>query len=131
MSSASALKHENIRLVEGEAGGLPLADDALQERVERLKDLALTLWQEVRSIGTVPVIDMRQGVDFYEEVRRFEVDLIKRALQQTSGHQVRAARLLGLKVTTLNSMIKRYGLTPFTAPDALAAGGGDEPEEQG
>lgn len=123
MNNSSAVKHENIRLVEEPEEGGPLAEAALRERIERLKDLALTLWQEVRAIGAVPTIDMRQGVNFYEEVHRFEVDLIKRALQQTSGHQVRAARLLGLKVTTLNSMIKRYGLTPYTAPEAAAAPG--------
>jgi DNA-binding NtrC family response regulator len=40
------------------------------------------------------------------KVRRFEIDLIRRALDQTGGHQSRAARLLGLNATTLNSKIK-------------------------
>jgi DNA-binding NtrC family response regulator len=39
-------------------------------------------------------------------VRRFEIDLIRRALEQTGGHQSRAARLLGMNATTLNSKIK-------------------------
>ena len=47
---------------------------------------------------------------FYDEVTRFEIDLIRRALLQTAGHQVRAARLLNLKVTTLNSKIKHYNI---------------------
>jgi DNA-binding NtrC family response regulator len=55
-----------------------------------------------------PSID--SGIDFYEEVTRFEVDLIKRALMHTGGHQGRAARLLNLKITTLNSKIKHYGI---------------------
>ena len=42
-------------------------------------------------------IDISRGVNFYEEVKRFEIDLIQRALDQTGGHQSRAARLLGLK----------------------------------
>ena len=40
-------------------------------------------------------IDVAHGVNFYDEVRRFEIDLIRRALDQTGGHQSRAARLLG------------------------------------
>jgi len=45
-----------------------------------------------------------------EEVRRFEIDLIRRALEQTGGHQSRAARLLGMNATTLNSKIKTYNI---------------------
>jgi transcriptional regulator with GAF, ATPase, and Fis domain len=55
-------------------------------------------------------VDVGRGVDFYDEVRRFEVDLIRRALEQTSGHQSRAARLLGMNATTLNSKIKTYNI---------------------
>lgn len=53
-------------------------------------------------------IDIARGVNFYDEVKRFEIDLIRRALEQTGGHQSRAARLLGLNATTLNSKIKGY-----------------------
>ncbi len=55
-------------------------------------------------------IDISRGVNFYDEVRRFETDLIRRALDQTGGHQSRAARLLGLNATTLNSKIKSYNI---------------------
>jgi DNA-binding NtrC family response regulator len=55
-------------------------------------------------------VDVRRGIDFYDEVRRFEVDLIRRALEQTGGHQSRAARLLGMNATTLNSKIKTYNI---------------------
>ena len=57
-------------------------------------------------------IDISRGVNFYDEVRKFEVDLIRRALDQTGGHQSRAARLFGLNATTLNSKIKSYNLFP-------------------
>lgn len=56
--------------------------------------------------------DISRGVNFYDEVRRFEIDLIRRALDQTGGHQSRAARLLGLNATTLNSKIKTYNILP-------------------
>src|SRR5438552_6394395 len=56
------------------------------------------------------VQDIGRGINFYDEVRRFEIDLIRRALDQTGGHQSRAARLLGMNPTTLNSKIKTYNI---------------------
>ncbi len=64
------------------------------------------------SAGSSGDIDISRGVNFYEEVKRFEMDLIQRALDQTGGHQSRAARLLGLNATTLNSKIKTYNILP-------------------
>ena len=60
--------------------------------------------------GASSDIDLSRGVSFYEEVKKFEIDLIRRALEQTGGHQSRAARLLGLNATTLNSKIKGYNI---------------------
>jgi DNA-binding NtrC family response regulator len=62
------------------------------------------------SEGSSGEIDITRGVNFYDEVRKFETDLIRRALDQTGGHQSRAARLLGLNATTLNSKIKTYNI---------------------
>jgi DNA-binding NtrC family response regulator len=62
------------------------------------------------SAGASSGIDVGRGVNFYDEVRRFEIDLIRRALDQTGGHQSRAARLLGMNPTTLNSKIKTYNI---------------------
>lgn len=62
------------------------------------------------SEGVSRETDISRGVNFYDEVRRFETDLIHRALEQTGGHQSRAARLLGLNATTLNSKIKNYNI---------------------
>ena len=64
------------------------------------------------SEGSSGDIDISRGVNFYNEVKRFEIDLIQRALDQTGGHQSRAARLLGLNATTLNSKIKTYNILP-------------------
>jgi DNA-binding NtrC family response regulator len=60
--------------------------------------------------GKSSEIDISRGVNFYDEVKKFEIDLIRRALDQTGGHQSRAARLLGLNATTLNSKIKIYNI---------------------
>jgi transcriptional regulator with GAF, ATPase, and Fis domain len=61
--------------------------------------------------STIAVQDIGRGINFYDEVRRFEIDLIRRALEQTGGHQSRAARLLGMNATTLNSKIKTYNIS--------------------
>jgi DNA-binding NtrC family response regulator len=60
----------------------------------------------------VSALEIGRGINFYDEVRRFEMDLIRRALEQTGGHQSRAARLLGMNATTLNSKIKTYNIDP-------------------
>ena len=60
--------------------------------------------------GASGSVELGRGISFYDEVRRFEIDLIRRALDQTGGHQSRAARLLGMNATTLNSKIKTYNI---------------------
>jgi len=76
--------------------------------VMSLKALASRLMREVDSLNEVHTVEIHQGIDFYDEVTEFEIGLIRRALSYTHGHQGRAARLLNLKVTTLNSKIKQY-----------------------
>ena len=83
---------------------------AAPSNITALKELTLRLLREVQAITEVRTLSLESGVDFYNEVSRFEIDLIKRALLQTAGHQGRAARLLNLKVTTLNSKIKHYNI---------------------
>lgn len=77
-----------------------------------LKELTLALLKEVESLKGNESSDGRLSVNFAEEVRRFETDLIRWALMHTGGHQRRAARMLNIKVTTLNAKIKRYGIRP-------------------
>ena len=62
--------------------------------------------------GPVAGPDLARGISFYDEVSRFEIDLIRRALEFTGGHQSRAAKLLGMNNTTLNSKIKAYNIKP-------------------
>jgi DNA-binding NtrC family response regulator len=51
---------------------------------------------------------LHDDFDFYDEVRRFEMSLIRKALRVTRGSQIDAAKLLQLKATTLNAKIKKY-----------------------
>ena len=85
-------------------------------RLKTLRELALALLQEVDSIKGSGSLEAKPSVDFSDEVRRFETDLIRWALMRTGGHQRRAARMLNLKVTTLNAKIKRYRIQPHAAP---------------
>jgi DNA-binding protein Fis len=50
------------------------------------------------------------GVNYYQELRRFEIELIRCALVLAGGKQSAAAQLLGLKPTTLNTKIKQFNI---------------------
>jgi DNA-binding NtrC family response regulator len=80
----------------------------LDNRLIALREVALTLLREVESLRITEPVNLSRTVRLSDEVQRFEVDLICSALSRTGGNQTRAARLLGVNLTTLNSKIKRY-----------------------
>ena len=82
----------------------------LNQRLKTLRELATTLLSEVEEMARVRPPDLKSGINIHEEVRRYEIELIERALRLTNGNQARAAHLLDIKTTTLNSKIKRYKL---------------------
>jgi len=57
------------------------------------------------------IVKLDDQFDFYTEVERFEINLIKSALRITGGSQVKAAKLLKLNATTLNAKLKLFKLT--------------------
>ncbi len=81
-------------------------------RIEALKKLTSQLLREVQSLEQSHTSQAKSVIRLSEEVQRYEVDLIRCALARTSGNQRRAASLLGIKATTLNSKIKRYNIQP-------------------
>jgi transcriptional regulator with GAF, ATPase, and Fis domain len=93
-------------------------------RTDTLIKAALSLSQAIEALGTLNFLgelrlpDVRQGIDFYAQVRGFESALILEALRLSHGKQKRASSLLGLNPTTLNCMIKRLGIDA----ESLAAG---------
>jgi transcriptional regulator with PAS, ATPase and Fis domain len=89
-----------------------LPDGAVVNRIEALKKLTHQLLREVQSLEESRAPYVKSRIRLSEEVQRFEVDLIRCALARTSGNQRRAASLLGIKATTLNSKIKRYNIQP-------------------
>ena len=79
-----------------------------EARLASLKVLAMTLLSQVESLEAQFVTDQSPQLNLQKEVQRFEAAIIRSALWKTGGRQRRAARLLGVKVTTLNTKIKRH-----------------------
>jgi DNA-binding NtrC family response regulator len=76
--------------------------------VKELRKTTLLLWHDLLTLESYYCLEIQDRVDFFEEVRKFETRLIKRALLQAGGSQRKTARLLGINTQTLNSKIKRY-----------------------
>ena len=105
VTNSSILQPDEVRLVN--TLNRPQLFDS---RISYLKILALTLLREIASAENTANGEGNNAIDLQAEVRRFETELIRSALIQTGGRQRQAARLLGTKVTTLNTKIKRYGI---------------------
>ena len=99
---------------------LRLAEMPVRDRVQRLVELAFSLLRETETLardnaftetsGQLKSLDLNDGIDFNEEVKQFEIGLITLALSHVGGTQAKAARLLRIKPTTLNSKIKSLGI---------------------
>ncbi|MGZ5437511.1 MAG: helix-turn-helix domain-containing protein [Pyrinomonadaceae bacterium] len=89
-------------------------------RLKKMRDLASELLEVSEALehegelaetsATIATLSANAAINFFEEVRQFEVRLINRALELAGGNQARAAQLLGLGTTTLNYKVKTYGL---------------------
>lgn len=89
-----------------------LSKNNMDDRINTLRETVLQLLQEVESLTIAVPVGLKNGARLDEEVRQFEMNLIRTALGRTAGSQTRAAKLLGLKLTTLNAKIKRYHIVP-------------------
>ena len=84
---------------------------SLELQIGALKEVALGLLRQLDHLK--PQETNASPLEFrtlHDEVREFEIELINTALSKTHGHQRQAAKLLGLKVTTLNAKMKRYNI---------------------
>ena len=70
------------------------------------------------------------GIPFRKVIEEMETMLITRSLDAAGGIQKRAAELLQIKPTTLNEMIKRYGIRPRGRRGAGAERRGEPPPRQ-
>lgn len=88
------------------------ANTAPRPHFESIKIVLLALLDRIDALET----EVREGhvsqLDLRDEVSQFEGALIRAALTSTKGRQRRAARALGMKVSTLNAKIQRYHVVP-------------------
>ncbi len=68
------------------------------------------------SSGFAPRSLPPSGINMGDELERIEKTLIIEALKMAHGVQYKAAQLLGLKPTTLNMKISRFGIDPKVNP---------------
>jgi DNA-binding NtrC family response regulator len=87
-----------------------LAGNTYVMKIKFMQELARALTEQVSSLEQPRPLDISQGIKLSEEMRRYEMEIIQSALRYTGGNQRAAARLLGLKATTLNAKIKHYDM---------------------
>jgi len=123
VDQAALMETDNLRtagpgLMAEKSVHLKLAEPPGPDRIQRMVDLADALLTEAETLARdkafteeasrLQPIDILGGISFYDEVQRFETHLIEMALRETGGNQAKAAKLLGIKATTLNSKIKLF-----------------------
>jgi DNA-binding NtrC family response regulator len=83
-----------------------------REKIAEITSILTQLNTAVEDLVLADAPSLDSSVDFYREVQLFETKLIKAALRVTGGSQVKAARLLKLKTTTLSNKIKVFNIAP-------------------
>lgn len=73
-----------------------------------LKRLAGLILNEVKDLEDDDELVLGNGFKLDHHVQKFEMNIIRYALQVSNDNQLAASRLLGIKPTTLNTKIKRY-----------------------
>jgi DNA-binding NtrC family response regulator len=114
------MAQSSLKIVSPHANGLVAAGaepggEKVETNIRTLRDVADALSAaaevlETSSHDNSHRINVEDGIDLDDEVNRFETELIRRALVRTHGNQKRASALLGLKPTTLNTKIKKFGI---------------------
>ena len=92
-----------------QASGAGIHPEALRE-ARRTLGMALETLTKLETLRAIQPPNIKAGINFYDEVKRFELAIIHHALKEARGSQRRAAFLLGLKSTTLNAKIKAYNI---------------------
>jgi DNA-binding NtrC family response regulator len=108
IDSGSALELGPDFLLNGTSGADFNAPSTTEVRIASLKVLALSPLGQIESLEVHSDAGEGPELNLQSAVHQFEAVLIRSALVKTGGRQRRAARLLGVKVTTLNTKIKRH-----------------------
>lgn len=84
--------------------------NTIVDHLDNLRKTVRSLLHEVEEKSRPVQVDAEHGINFYEAVARFETQLIESALEVAGGRQNRAAALLRMRKTTLNSKMKQLNL---------------------
>ncbi|HNQ14191.1 MAG TPA: helix-turn-helix domain-containing protein [Pyrinomonadaceae bacterium] len=68
------------------------------------------LQEELAAVNDAAKAEFRGNYDLHQQTRNFEIEMIRHALYLTNNNQQRAAQMLGIKYTTLNAKVKRFGI---------------------
>lgn len=94
---------------------LPTAEspENIHKQLNLLRSLNLLLTREIEfiekfenSLGSS--FFEREAIDFYKELERFEINMIRVALIKSKGNQKEASYLLGINPQTFHAKVKRY-----------------------
>ena len=86
---------------------IPVRPRPDNSKISYLKVLTRALLRQIEQLEN-STDDGQEPLDLKSQVQKFEAELIRSTLLVTGGRQRRAARLLGTKVTTMNTKIRRY-----------------------
>jgi len=104
-SARHSRRHRNLDSIYEAEAGPPRIND-IESRICALRRTASWLKNEIESLPIVASRGPKTGT-LAEEMRKLEISLICSALSKTAGNQSKAAKLLGIKPTTLHEKIKR------------------------
>lgn len=92
-------------------------------RIEALKALAKLLLHEVETLSEISVNSQpaETGLNLTEKIQHYEAVLICNALFATNGNQRKAAKMLGMKNSTLHAKIKRYEIDSLSVSGKFSA----------
>ena len=97
-------------------------DHLLRDAMNTFLTCGALLRETLDSLELQSTANLSRDIDFYAEVQNFEINLIRMALRRTHGSQVKAARLLKLRPTTLNSKIKLYRIALYEGDYKMNSG---------
>lgn len=82
---------------------------SIAQKLETLNRIAGSVLKEVETF-TARNFSGSENINYYEEIERFEIELLLLALYRANGNQRRAAQILNINPTTLNTKVKKYDL---------------------
>ncbi len=86
----------------------------MSNNLSLIKALATTLITEIELLKIDEEVSIEEeNFSLSDKVKEFEIKIIKLALLKTGGNQTHAAKLVGVKNSTLHNKIKTYKIEPF------------------